>query len=145
MKWFDEHYEKESYEIQLKVPSFFSILIIMTAFSLFLLKADLLSSIPLGQFISHAIMGTVTIINLIMLTRGKYDFSANFFFVFVFLTMAVLRIIHGFEAPIDLPLLVTIQGSFLVISSIYIYAGKQLFKYSAEYMAPFLPILSCWE
>lgn len=120
MKWIDKRYGNVSYEIKQKLVPLFVILVILTVLSTMLMVSNLLGHQDTVTFIAHGFLWAAILTALIALMRGHFVMTSRLFFTFIFCLMAALRLVNGYSDPSSMAMVVSILGSFLIMSSVFI-------------------------
>jgi len=113
-------YQKESYEIQIKAPTLYVILIVLFGLSLMILFGDFLSRASASDFMQHLILMIMPLLSIIAIRKGMYKLVANSYFSFITLVFITLRLTDPILGDTTLPLYVVIVGAFLIFSSVFI-------------------------
>lgn len=131
MKWFEKYYSNSSYEIKLKVPTLFGIFSLLFILASLLLGSNFIGEFSIIRLIMHLIMFSATIFAFVKLLRGKYETASKFYFTFLYIALTALRIESGYVGVESISLIVSVLGSFLILSSVFISSRRILIILSA--------------
>lgn len=121
-----EKYREDSFEIQLKAPMLFKILSTLAALFVILVFFDIIAQISMIRTILHIFIMFFCGGGAYLIAIGKYELCVKIFFITVTLAMGGLRLAEGYLDVASMSLTVSVLGSFMIMSALFIQNKKTI-------------------
>lgn len=126
MKFIKDRYKDASFEIQLKAPMLFKILTTLALLFVILVIFDIVAKIALVRLFLHIFIMMFCGGGAYLISIGKYELCVKIFFITVTAAMGGLRLAEGYLDIASMSLTVSVLGSFMIMSALFIQNRKTI-------------------